>query len=80
MYFPWFHLNLQNYFGFHVRYCLVFDGLCSNGTLDLSPQKIQYFFKKIFNFHVYVSVDNDIIKIKKEIEHVNSHILENMVK
>ena len=29
--------------------------------------KIQHFFKKIFNFKVYVLVDNDTMKIQKEI-------------
>ena len=29
--------------------------------------KIEYFFEKIFNCYVYVSVDNDTIKILKEI-------------
>ena len=43
-------------------------GLYSNGTYDLlSRQKIQCFFKKIFNSYVYVSVDNDTVKILKEI-------------
>ena len=34
----------------------------------------------IFNSHVYVSVDNETIKILKEIEFVNSYILENIEK
>ena len=42
--------------------------------------KIEYFFKKIFNSYAYVSGDNDTMKIQKEIEYVNSHILENIVK
>ena len=29
--------------------------------------KIQYFIKKIFNSYVYISVDNDTMKIQKEI-------------
>ena len=59
-------------------------GLHSNGTNDFLSQqkisKIQYFFKKIFNSYVYVSVDNDTMKIQKEIEYVNSHIWEKIVK
>ena len=37
--------------------------------------KIQYFFKKIFNSHVYHLVDNYTMKIQKEIKYVHSHIL-----
>ena len=36
--------------------------------------------KKIFNSCVYVLVDNDTMKIQKEIEYVNCLILENIVK
>ena len=42
--------------------------------------KIEYFFKKILISHIYVLVDNDTVKIWKEIEFVNSDILENIVK
>ena len=53
-------------------------GLYSNGTHDLlSRQKMfntEYFLKKLFNSHNYVSVDNDTMKILREIEFVNFHI------
>ena len=49
-------------------------GLYSNGTHDFVVKaknvKIQYFFKKILNSYVYVSVDNDAMKIQKEIEYI----------
>ena len=39
-----------------------------NSWLDVSADvKIQYFFKKIFNSHVCVSVDNGTVKIQREI-------------
>ena len=40
--------------------------------------KIQYFLKKIFNSHIYLSVDNDTMKILKEIKFVKSQILEKL--
>ena len=62
----------------------LFVWLSSNGTHDLLSRqkmsKLSTFLKKIFNSHVYVSVDNDTMKILKEIEFANSHILENIVK
>ena len=53
-----------------------------NSLLAVSTEnvKIEYFLKKIFNSHIYVLVDNDTVKILNEIEFVNSHILENIVK
>ena len=44
--------------------------------------KIEYFFKKIFSSYVYVSINLSILTIKtqKEIQFVNSYILENTVK
>ena len=52
-----------------------------NSWLVVSAEnfKIEYFLKKIFNSHVHVLVDNDTMKILKEIEFLNSHILENIV-
>ena len=49
-----------------------------NSWLVVSAEnvKIQYFFKKIFNSYVYVLMDNDTMKIQKEIEYLNFHILE----
>ena len=37
------------------------------GSLPISYSPFQYFFKKTFNSYVYVSVDNDTMKIQKEI-------------
>ena len=43
------------------------QGLHSNGTHDLSSwqkmSKFSTFFKKMFNSYVYVSLDNDTMKI-----------------
>ena len=40
-----------------------------NSWLVVSAEnvKIQYFFKKTFNSYAYISVDNETMKIKKEI-------------
>ena len=53
-----------------------------NSWLVVSAEnvKIQYFFKKICSSYANVSVYNDTMKIQKEIEYTNSHILENIVK
>ena len=42
--------------------------------------KFSTFWLNIFNSYIYVSVDSDTMKILKEIEYVNSYVLENIVK
>ena len=53
-----------------------------NSWLVVSAEevKIEYFYMKIFNSHIYVLVDQSTMKFLKEIEFANSHILENIVK
>ena len=47
---------------------LPLHGIYSNGTHDVFEDNIQFLY-------IYASVDNDTMKILKEIDFVNSHIL-----
>ena len=55
-------------------------GLYLNGTHDLLSRQKMSKLSTFYNFHIYVLVDKYTMKILKEIEFVNSHSLENIVK
>ena len=63
------------------------SGLSSTGYIQMEfmtcclGRKCQnsILLKNIFNSYEYVLVDNETMKVQKEIENVNSHILENNI-